>query len=311
MTADLAVIGSCNLDMVMRVRRLPAPGETVTGGVLTRSFGGKGANAAIAAARLGARVALVGAVGADADGAAIRADLWAAGVDAGGLADVDAPTGIAHITVDDRAENTIAVASGANALLTGEMVAACLDRLAGPGTLVMANLEVPDAAVLAAARWCRDAGCRLVVDPAPAHPLDPEVLAGCALLSPNRGELDGLDMTVGELLGAGVGHVVVTLGADGTELHAPGAPVRRAASFRVDAQDTTGAGDAFLAGLAVAWQRGASLPDAVRSGAAAGALASRALGARAALPTPAELEALLATGTAGVAGGPEASDQEG
>lgn len=301
MSADILVVGSCNVDMVMRLPRIPAPGETVTGGTLSRSFGGKGANVAVAAARLGAHVALVSAVGDDAAGAEVRADLRAAGVADDALVEVDAPTGVAHVAVDGQAENAIAVAPGANALLSGPMVVAALDRLAGPGTFVVADLEVPDAPVRAAAQWCRDHGTVLILDPAPARALDRDLLGSCALLTPNRGELVGLGVTVAELLQAGTANVVVTLGAAGTELHRADRPVLRAAAFPVEAMDSTGAGDAFVAGLGVAWQRGRSLEDAVRHGAATGALATRGLGARAALPTANEVEDLLALSAARVA----------
>lgn len=298
---DVVVVGSANVDLVLVLAHLPGPGETVTGGRLTRAMGGKGANAAVAAARLGARVALVAAVGEDADGAAVRADLDAAGVDTGALVTVaGAVTGVAAVLVDTQGENAIAVASGANLALDGAAVRAGLANAAGPETVVVADLEVGDAAVAAAAEHCRAVGCRLVLDPGPARAVLPEVLAATTVVTPNRGELAVLagDGAGGApaLLAAGVGAVAVTLGADGVELHVGDTandPVC-VPPFAVDVVDTTGAGDAFAAGLAVALHDGLPLADAVAFGAATGALATRAHGARAALPDRAAAERLLA-----------------
>jgi ribokinase len=296
--ADIVVVGSANVDLIIRLAHLPGPGETVTGGALTRAFGGKGANAAVAAATLGARVALVAAVGDDADGAATRADLAAAGVDTAAVITAGAPTGVATVLVDAAGENAIAVASGANLLLEGDAVRGGLSGAAVAATVVVLDLEVGDAAVLAAAEHCLATGCRLVLDPGPARPLPAAVLRAATVATPNRGELGvlagaGGAAGVAGLLDAGVGAVAVTLGADGVELHQPGAAPLTIAPFAVDAVDSTGAGDAFAAGLAVALHDGRSLPDAVALGAATGALATRAHGARAALPTRAAVDALL------------------
>jgi len=291
--AEVVVVGSLNDDVLVQVDRLPAPGETVTGGRLTRAPGGKGANAAVAAARLGARTSLVGAVGDDREGELARASLRGAGVDDGAVVVVaGTPTGVAAIMVDARGENVIAVASGANDELTPEAVRAGLERLARPDSLVLANLEIPDTAIAAAAAHCRAAGLRFVLDPAPARPLAPGVLAACTVLTPNRGELEALGRTPEELLRAGADAVAVTLGGDGVELHVPGARPRRRPAPRVQAVDTTGAGDAFAAALAVALARGRELGDAVALASAAGALATRAVGGRTSLATYAEAEAL-------------------
>ena len=167
---DLVVVGSVNLDLVVRVRTLPAPGETVSGGTFERHGGGKSANQAVAAARLGASVALVGAVGADELGAEAVARLEREGVDCSGIERLDdAPTGVALIVVDEAGENQIAVASGANARLD----AAIVERGVPAAVVVLLGLEVPDEAVLAGARA---AGGRLVLNPAPARPLPDELL---------------------------------------------------------------------------------------------------------------------------------------
>lgn len=290
---DVIVVGSVNVDALMRAPRLPAAGETVVGATLTRSQGGKGANAAVAAARLGARVALVAAVGADADGDGARAALAAAGVDVSALVRVDAPTGAAHIALDAAGENAIVVASGANARLEPAHVAAALARLAGPASVVLADLEVPDAAVLAAAAASAELGARFVLDPAPARPLAAALVARCEALTPNRGELAALGGDAAALLARGARSVVVTLGAAGAELHEPARASVRQPPFAVASVDSTGAGDAFAAALAVALARGAERRAAVRFAAAAGALATRALGARAALASCEDVDRLM------------------
>lgn len=302
MTADVVVVGSANVDLVVRVPRLPTAGETVTGGTLLRAMGGKGANAAVAAARLGARAALVAAVGSDADGRAVRDDLEASGVRTEHVVARDAPTGVAAITVGEDAENTIAVVSGANALLDADAVAAALQDLAGPGTVVVADLEIPDGAVLAAARHCREHRLELILDPGPARRLVDEVVGACACLTPNRGELAALDSGgAAALLARGARSVVVTLGAEGAELHQPSRAVWHQPPFPVAARDSVGAGDAFAAALAVAWRRRPTVEEAVRFAAACGALATRAPGARGGLADLDEAEALLGTASDGPA----------
>ena len=282
---SVVVVGSVNVDRLVRVAHLPAPGETVTGGVLERAGGGKGANAAVAAARLGAPVALVAAVGDDAEGRESLAEFTAEGLDVSAVAVCDAPTGVAHITIDDRAENTIVVISGANALLGAEAVHSALARLAGPGSVVVTNLEVPEAAVLAAASFCRSHGLRLVLDPAPARSLPDAVIGACEALTPNVAELEGLGVDGPEaLLRAGARSVVVTRGGEGAELHEPGRPPLRVPATKVEAVDTTGAGDTFAAALAVGLHAGLEREEAVRVAVAAGAIACGVVGGRAALP---------------------------
>jgi ribokinase len=292
----VVVVGSANVDVVLALSHLPAPGETVTGGRLSRDMGGKGANAAVAASRLGARVALVAAVGDDANGTAVRDDLAANDVTTTGVVTVSgAPTGVAAVLVDGAGENAIAVASGANHLLDAAAVRAGLEATTGPDTVVVADLEVGDHAVLAAAEHCHAHDLRLVLDPAPARALPARVLSAATVVTPNRGELATLAGAGGSsrtLLDAGVGAIAVTLGGDGVEVH-HGADTTRVAPFAVDVVDTTGAGDAFAAALAVALHDGQPLLDAVHFAAAAGALATRASGARAALPDRATVEPLL------------------
>ena len=283
---DVIVVGSVNADLVVRAARLPGPGETVTGGRFARHGGGKGANQAVAAARLGARTALVAAVGDDDFGAEALRGLAAEGVDVDGVARLaDVATGVALIVVDERAENQIAVASGANAALDGAFVAAALERL--EGGVVLLSLEVGDAALLAGARGARLA----VLNPAPAREVPAALLHAGPLLTPNAGEARDLTgeedpraaaLALRERTGA---PVVVTLGADGALLaDGPGDPVRVPAP-RVDAVDTTGAGDCLNGALAAELARGAALEAAVAFAVRAAALSTLRQGARDGMPT--------------------------
>jgi len=284
-SAGVVVVGSINEDRLVRVSHLPAPGETVIGGVLERAQGGKGANAAVAAAMLGARVALIAAVGDDPEGEAALHDLAGRGVDVSAVATCATATGVAHVTIDEGAENTIVVASGANAELGADAVRSGLERLADDATVVLADLEVPDEAVAAAAAFCDAHGLRFVLDPAPARPLPDAVVAACEAITPNGAELDGLGVDGPEaLLAAGARSVVVTRGPDGAELHEPGARPHRLPAIPIEAVDSTGAGDAFAAALAVALHAGLDRREAVAVAVAAGGHATESVGARAPLP---------------------------
>ena len=285
MARDVYVIGSVNVDLVVRAESLPGPGETVTGGTFERHGGGKSANQAVAAARQGAAVRMVGAVGDDELGEEAVAQLEAEGIDVSAVQRLTtAPTGVALIAVDAAGENQIAVASGANADLSPAAVEAALAGAAAGGVALI-GLEVPDAAVLAGARAARAAGLEVVLNPAPARPLPDELLALSPVLTPNGGEaaaLAGEDdpeaaaRALSERSGAAV---VVTVGADGALLVEDGA-VERIPAPRVEAVDTTGAGDAFNGALAAALAGGAALADAVRAAVAVAAESVRKPGAR-------------------------------
>ena len=185
MTRDVYVVGSVNLDLVVRAATLPAPGETVTGGTFERHGGGKSANQAVAAARQGAAVRMVGAVGTDDLGDEAIADLAAEGVDVTHVARLEsAATGVALIVVDDGGENQIAVASGANHALDPATVEAALAG-AEAGGVALLGLEVPDEAVLAGVRAARASGLQVLLNPAPARPLPDELLALSPVLTPN------------------------------------------------------------------------------------------------------------------------------
>ena len=287
----VVVVGSVNVDLVVRLPRLPVAGETAGGGVFSQGPGGKGGNQAVAAARLGADVLLVAALGGDDHGRQARADLEREGIDIALVGTADAATGVAVVLVDDTAENLIAVAPGANAALAPDAVTAALTGLPGGPAVVLACLEVPLACVEAAAVVAADRGWPLVLNPAPApsSPLPPALLRRTAVLTPNEGELAVLaPQGPGPLLDAGVGAVVVTCGAAGAVIHdASGEHVVPAPPIR--AVDTTGAGDCLSGALACALGSGLALPDAVRLAVTAASVSTTAAGARTGYPRPAEL----------------------
>ncbi len=298
------VVGSINVDLVMRLPRLPAAGETVLGGVLARHHGGKGANQAVAAARAGARVHMVGAVGA-LDGDDSVRDLAAEGVDVAHVARGDAPTGLAAVLVDQASgENQIAVAAGANDLVTVDLVDEAVESLAvGPADVVVLCFELPGTPLLLASDLARYTGARLVVNPAPAQPGYAEVMTG-AIATPNRhelaayvpgGELD-TQPRAERLARQTGGPVIVTLGADGALL-ADGNTTEHFSGHHVEAVDTTGAGDTLTGVLAASLAEGRSLRDGLRRAIAAAALAVTAPGARTAMPTAGAIDRLLSAGS--------------
>ena len=265
----ITVVGSVNLDLVARCHRLPRPGETVTDATLTRVPGGKGANQAVACARLGAEVTLVAAVGSDAVAEEALATLREAGVKLE-LQQLDLSTGVALIVVDDAGENTITVAPGANAALGAYEL--------GAADAVLVQLEVPDAAVISAWEQCTGVFC-LNAAPARAVAVDPDITVV------NRYELETLTRRDGL--------VAVTLGAEGAILLEDGEEVARATPPAVDAVDGTAAGDAFTACLLVSLLEEREVDDALRRACAAGALAASRAGAQPSLPTAAEIDAIL------------------
>jgi ribokinase len=294
------VVASVNVDLVVTVDRLPLPGETVTGGRFARHHGGKGGNQAVAAARLGARTSFIGAVGDDPFGAEARAALEAEGIDLDGLSTLAGEaTGVALILVDGAGENSIAVASGANAAVSPALVAAALAGLhPRAGDVVLVGHEIPTMATREALRLARAAGAVTILNPAPATGLDRDVLALADILTPNRGELAALserdDAVVPQataLIGDAPGRtVLVTLGADGALLvTADGATVLRAPEVTV--VDTVGAGDTLNGALAAGLAAGLALPDAARQAVAAASLAVTRAGAREGMPTATGLQA--------------------
>jgi ribokinase len=284
MPRDVHVVGSVNVDLVVTAPTLPGPGETVVGGRFERHGGGKSANQAVAAARRGARVRMIAAVGDDELGEEAVALLEAEGVDVSAVQRLEGhATGVALIVVDEAGENQIAVATGANAALDAAFVERAL-RSATSGVALL-GLEVPDAPVLAAARAARAAGLGLVLNPAPARPLPGDLLALSPLLTPNRPEaraLAGEDDPEAAALALAArtrAPVVVTLGGDGALL-VDGDAVERVPAPRVEPVDTTGAGDAFNGALAAQLAGGAPLAEAVGAAVAVASEATLAAGAR-------------------------------
>ena len=289
-SSRIVVVGSCNMDLIWHGQRLPEPGETVTNGRFTQALGGKGANQASAAALLGAEVAFVGCTGQDEYADAIRADLRARGINIDHLHAVsEAATGTALISVDAQGENTIAVAPGANRCLSEQQLRQAIAELQPEVLIVGFEIGIEMAALALRIGQELNASesqlgeCRTICNPSPIDLTDPSWIADCGTAIVNQGEADAYGGAA-ELLILGATEVLVTKGAAGAELH-HGGKVRTFSSYTVSAIDSTGAGDSFCAAFAV------SADPAFAC--AAGALATRSLGARSALPTRAEVEALL------------------
>lgn len=297
----IVVVGSANTDLVVQVDRLPTPGETVLGGDLITTQGGKGANQAVAAARLGAEVTFVARIGGDAFGGETLEALRREGLDVRYVAqDPEAPSGVAMIVVGPGGQNLIAVAPGANRRLSGADVEASRAAFEGAG-VVLIELETPVEAGLVAARLGREARATVILNPAPAPsvPLPDALFEAVDILTPNETEAAVLsgetspERAAEVLLGRGVETVIVTLGEAGALVATRSDPAQRAPGFRVEAVDATAAGDAFNGGLAVALGRGEPLMKAVRYAHAVAALTVTQLGAQPSLPTAAEVEAFL------------------
>ena len=254
---ELTVVGAINVDLTARVERAPVAGETVADGVLQRGPGGKGANQAVAAARLGAAVRLIGAVGDDAEGRGIRDQLASVGVDATGVQTSDAATGTALIVVDATGENSIVVCAGANAAIDAD----ALDI--EPGAAVLMQLEVSDAVVSAAA----EAAGFLALNAAPARPLPAGVLERCDLVIVNETEYTQLPEVHDAPL------LCVTLGADGARLYHQGELAASSPGVATTVINTVGAGDAFCAALVVGLLRGDAPDHALARACAVGAAA--------------------------------------
>lgn len=295
MAGHIVVVGSLNMDLVVRSPRHPQPGETLLGTEFHTFPGGKGANQAVAAARLGGQVKLIGRVGADAFGAALLQTLSQDGVDTRHVEPLkEAPTGVALITVDDAGQNTIVVVPGANGELSPPDLLAAESAFEGASVVVM-QLEVPVLTVTYAADLARRHGARVVLNPAPAQPLSAALLRQVDALIPNQSEaalLTGCALAgdaARRLLASGVRSVIVTLGEDGV-LIAEGETATHLPAHRVSVVDTTAAGDAFVGAFAVALAEGRTVREAAAWGTAAGALAVTRAGAQPSLPARAELE---------------------
>lgn len=282
----LYVIGSINMDLVARVDRFPKPGETLTGTAFSTVPGGKGANQAVMLARLGAPVAMVGGVGKDGFGDAYLRGLEADGVGTSLIGRFDSPTGVAMIEVDASGENHIVVVPGANREVTPAFLAKTLPASVFSGIVLM-QLEIPMDSVLYAARRIEGAGGRLILDPAPMQPMPDELLGLSWIVTPNEHELAAL--TAGSdapfeekmrlLAARGARRVLHKRGAQGCYL-LDGGDILHIPPVKVDAVDTTGAGDAFNAALAFALAKGRPLPDAARVANYVGAQSTTKIGAQ-------------------------------
>ncbi len=308
MSGWVVVVGSISVDLTVKAATLPGPGETVVNGTLTRSGGGKSANQACAAARFGAATRYLGAVGDDAMADEALASVSGEGIDVSAcLRMPGVPTAVALIMVDAAGENQIAVASGANGALTGPAVTVALAGLEPPpGSVLLLAFEVSDEVNVAAARWAASRGMTIVVDPAPARPLAPELVALHPILKPNETEAlhltgaatpEAAGLALHELTGA---PVIVTLGAAGAMLVDPehGGP-DSVPSPRVETIDATGAGDVLGGILGACLASGASLRPALSWAVTGAALSTLGPGARGALPTQPEVGQLMGMVTGG------------
>lgn len=289
----ILVIGSSNTDMTAKTHALPRPGETVLGGVFAMGAGGKGANQAVAAQRLGGNVQFICKVGRDMFGDNAIAQYKAEGLDVSGILHSSLPSGVALIYVDDHAENCIVVASGANGDLSEEDIDLSREAIVHCGILLL-QLETPIPSVLKAARMAHEAGAMVVLNPAPACPLPEKLFRYIDLFIPNETELStfsGLPVTNAEEAQAaaaamqrkGVGKIIVTMGSKGA-LICDGGPAVFVPAHKVKAVDTTAAGDTFCGALCVALSEGKTLKEATEFATAASALTVQKMGAQNSIP---------------------------
>ncbi len=301
----ILVVGSANMDLVIRTHAMPAPGETVIGSGFSRNPGGKGANQAVAVSRLGGRCKFIGRVGDDGFGRDIVANMKAEGIDCEHLIRTPgAPTGVAMILVDSHGENSIVVAGGANERLTPDDL---FEREAAfrQVSIVLLQLELPLPTVRAAIEMARQNGCKIVLDPAPAiHPM-PAELMNVDVISPNVLEAEKITGTrlieeraaknvASDLIARGASAAVLKLGHRGSLVVTSDGHFYSVPAHKVNVVDTTGAGDAFTAAFAAAMAEGETFHQAAKFANAAGALACTRLGAQSAMPNAAEVQMLLA-----------------
>ncbi|POF42309.1 ribokinase [Pseudomonas laurylsulfativorans] len=301
MSAKVVVIGSLNMDLVTRAPRLPKGGETLIGQSFSTVSGGKGANQAVAAARLGARVSMIGCVGSDAYGEALRGALLAEQIDCQAVSTVEGSSGVALIVVDDNSQNTIVIVPGAN----GELTAAAIDRFDSviqAADVLICQLEVPDASVGHALKRGRELGKTVILNPAPAsRPLPVDWYASIDYLIPNESEasalsgvsvdsLESAQAAATRLIALGAGKVIITLGAQGS-LFADGQRFEHFPAPVVKAVDTTAAGDTFVGGFAAALAAGKDEVQAIRFGQVAAALSVTRAGAQPSIPALSDVQA--------------------
>ncbi|WP_460146672.1 ribokinase [Pseudomonas sp. S2_A02] len=304
MPAKVVVIGSLNMDLVTRAPRLPRGGETLIGQSFATVSGGKGANQAVAAARLGAQVSMVGCVGSDAYGEALRGALLAEQIDCQAVSTVEDSSGVALIVVDDNSQNAIVIVAGANGALTPEVIDR-FDAVLQTTDVIICQLEVPDATVGHALKRGRELGKTVILNPAPAsRPLPADWYAAIDYLIPNESEasaLSGLpvdslstaETAAARLIAMGAGKVIITLGSQGS-LFADGKRFEHFPAPKVKAVDTTAAGDTFVGGFAAALAAGKSEVEAIRFGQVAAALSVTRAGAQPSIPTLSDVQAFKA-----------------
>lgn len=295
MKPSIVVVGSVNMDLVIRAPRMPAPGETIAGSGFQTIPGGKGANQAVAAARMGAEVHFIGSVGSDDFGRRLREGLAADGIDLTHLAVVeDESTGVAMIILDAAGQNSIVLSPGANGRVTPEQIEACGDTIARARMLVC-QLETPIPAVTRAVDIAYDKRVPVILNPAPAVPLDRSLLAKISYLIPNETEaslLSGVQVVDAETAGVaahrliddGVEEVLITLGDRGVMYALEDGVVSSAPAIRVPVVDTTGAGDTFVGTLAVELASARPIREAIQTAQAAAALKVTKLGAQTSIP---------------------------
>ncbi|QDV16949.1 Ribokinase [Gimesia panareensis] len=301
--ARIAVLGSINMDLMIRSAKLPLPGETVIADAKVENPGGKGANQAVAAARMGAEVTMIGCVGDDSFAEELVQNLEAEGVQTQLVSRKrETTSGVAMVMVETSGENAILVVPGANGLVGPTELGQARQVICDSDVLLM-QLEVPVETVIAAAAIAREAGVPVILDPAPAPAHFPAELLDVDLICPNQseaaallgqsvGSVDEAVALVPELAQQGPRRAIITLADQGAVLF-DGERVETVAAFEVDAVDSTAAGDAFAAGLAVRLAEQADLKEAVRFASAAGALAASGAGAQSAMPTREQIETLL------------------
>jgi ribokinase len=302
----ITIFGSLNMDLVVQSPHLPVPGETITGSTFFTAPGGKGANQAVACARLGAPARMVGRVGGDVFADALRQSLSESGVNIEAVkTDPNQPSGVALITVGGEGQNTIVLVPGANGQMDLDDVT-LLNNLPAQAILLL-QLEIPLPTVLAAARTARAQNATVILDPAPAQPLPAELYTLVSIFTPNETEaekLTGIPLTTeaaieqaaSQLLNRGVGAVIIKLGARGIFARQAAQPVGTFyPAFTVKAIDTVAAGDAFNGGLAAALAAGHPFPEALRWGLAAAAISTTRPGAQPSMPSFPEVLALLSS----------------